>query len=171
MGVPDPPRHRVMEHPTPQGKGPCETWWESLLHSLPPQHAAFPPVLHPPILGRHSDRLGGIGRGLLISLSGRDRKRSSCLSTCPWQDADDDPTRCLSNQFLKPPPHPQAFFPTASPTQCRSPTTSWCIPCKLRNQIIYFLFSSGIWMKTYFLPLQKTLNYLKIFHLPKDFPM
>lgn len=40
--------HRVMEHPTPQGEGADS---ESLLHSPPPQHAAFRAILRPPILG------------------------------------------------------------------------------------------------------------------------
>lgn len=71
--------HGVMEHPTPSGEGIAS---ESLLLSPPPQHAVFPPSLHLPILGWHGDRLGGIARGHLTSLAGRDQKRSSRLSGC-----------------------------------------------------------------------------------------
>ena len=62
--------HRVMEHPTTQGER-ADT--ESLLHSPPPRHTAFPPILRPPILGRHSDRLRGIARGHLALLLAQGR--------------------------------------------------------------------------------------------------
>lgn len=74
---------------------------ESLLHSLPPQHETFPPILHSNNPGCWNGSLWGIRKGHLRSLAWRDHKRSYYLSASPEQDADAAADKFLSNEFLK----------------------------------------------------------------------
>lgn len=166
-----------MEHPTLQGKGADS---ESFLHSPPPQHTACPPILRPPILGWDSDRLGGIVKGHIISLAGRDQKRSSHLSgwegsqevissACPGRDADDASGRCLSNQFLH---HiPRLFVPQHLQSSAGVPLLLPLSSANVETRLSIFFFSWCLNEDLCSLPLHKNLNNLKTFHFPKDFSL
>lgn len=127
---------------------------ESFLHSPPPQHVTFPPILYSNNPGWWNDSLWGIRKGHLCSLAWRDHKRSSCLSACPGQDGDAVADRFLSNKFLKTSATSQGMLSHNISTSLHMSllpvkTINSCpISSKHRKQILFF-FPLGFWMNVF----------------------